>query len=356
VAVSLGASQWQVFRQITLVKLKSSILQSLLLCFFYCSSSFIIILMLGGSPRFSSLETAIYQAVKIDLDISVAVLLAVIQLGVCVCLQLLQKPKREMLMVSQGKERQTLFEIRGQRVRLWVTVCLWLVILGLLLFPLTHLAVSGLGGFFKLDWLEFSSVFFRSIGLSVIVGCVATLLSFCGAYIVQHLNNSFIKQAVYFTTSLPVALSTMVTGLAIIVTFARTDWFRNQMVGVVWIQALSILPMGFRVLNERFTKIEMEIYRTAQSLGTTKWQQLNYIELPFLRRAISLVWATGVGISLGESGSVLLFESQGRPTLTLWLFKLMGKYRFEEAFTVGLTLLILTASIFWVREKWLNLH
>lgn len=356
VALSLGASRWQVFREITLVKLKSAILQSLLLCFFYCSSSFIIVLMLGGAPRFSSLETAIYQAVKIDLDISLAILLAAIQLVVCLFLQFLRKPKRGILMSSQGMERQTLFDLRSQRVRILATFIVWVVILGLVFLPLTHLVISGFSGVFKLDWWEFSSVLIRSIVLSFIVGCVATFLSLCGSYCVQHLNNSFLKQAVYFTTSLPIALSTMVTGLAIIVTFAKTDWFRNQMFGVVCIQALSILPLGFRILNEQFTKIELEIYQTAQSLGATQWQQLTCIEFPLLRRAISLVLVTGVGISLGESSSLLLFESQGRSTITLLLFKMMGKYRFEEAFTVGLILLILTASIFWIREKWLNLN
>ena len=352
VALSLGASRWYVFFNVTWVKLRSAVLQSSILVFLFCSSSFLIILMLGGGPRFNSLETAIYQAVKIDLDIPVAVSLAVLQLVVCFVVQLAYKPKAVFSKVSQGSAQWKLFPQQKSFIRWALVVLVWLTIFSQVILPLMNLTLSGMKGLTTCNWIDLGMAILRSLDLGIRVALVSTLISFCAAYGVRHSNHSFLNAMVHFTCTLPIALSTMVLGLAITIAFSQADWLRETWWAVVCVQSLSVLPMGFRIFNESFSRIEVEIYRTLESLGAKKHLQLFYFEFPYLKRTLALVLVTGLGVSLGESGAVMLFESQAKTTLPLWLFKLMGKYQFEEAQAVGVVLLALTLIIFGLREKW----
>ena len=51
--------------------------------FLLCFKSFAIVLALGGGPSRATLEVAIYEALKIDLDFSRAAWLALLQLAIC---------------------------------------------------------------------------------------------------------------------------------------------------------------------------------------------------------------------------------------------------------------------------------
>ena len=49
-----------------------------------------------------------------------------------------------------------------------------------------------------------------------------------------------------------------------------------------------------------------------------------------------------------ELGAVMLFLTAEITTLPLWIFRLMGQYRFEQAYAVGSLLLGLMVAIFWM--------
>ena len=53
------------------------------LVFLLCFKSFAIVLALGGGPARATLEVAIYEALKIELDFTRAAWLALIQLAIC---------------------------------------------------------------------------------------------------------------------------------------------------------------------------------------------------------------------------------------------------------------------------------
>ena len=74
-----------------------------------------------------------------------------------------------------------------------------------------------------------------------------------------------------------------------------------------------------------------------------------------MKRSIFLVAAMAFGISMGEVGAVLLFESEGNMTLPLSMFKLIGKYQFDQAQAIGIILLLVMVFIFAMKEKWENL-
>ena len=357
IALSLGTTKWTTFCKVSLVKLRSSILQSFSIVFLYCSASFFVILILGGGPRFSTLETAIYQAIKVDLNIPLAVCLAMIQICICLLAQVFYNPQSPPRLSAESRHSERVYNLNSDGLRKFVFWGVWIVSALLVLIPVINLVVSGLGGFFKLD----VSDLFQPLLLSFIVGVQVSLLTsfiaLSAAYIHKHTNLPWVRRTVSFICTLPVALSTMVFGLSLILVLSTSlQWMQDKWVGVIIVQTLSALPMSFRILSESFSKLEQEIYRSAESLGTGKFQQLFLLEIPAVKKSIALAMATSFGISIGEAGAVLLFESQGKTTLSLWLFKLIGKYQFEEAQGVGLILLLFMLLIFTMKEKWENLR
>lgn len=350
-ALSLGASRFQTLIYITLPKLKSVAFQSFLLVFLYCSSSFIVIFMLGGGVYFSTLETAIYQAIKVDLDIPLAVSLALIQLAVGLSIQLLRRPLARGNLVSQ-QTGVNFLGVQKRSLGLMLNTGMIVFLCLLVVLPFLSLIISGLRGFLTLGFIDLISVVLQSLLLGFIVALLSTVVSFSAAYGNRHCENRLIQHIIRFTATIPVAISTMVVGLGLILSWGSYPWIKNYLLGVIIIQTCSILPLGFRIFEEGFSLIDPEIYKTAQSLGANKDFQLLSVEIPLLRKHFILVLTTALGISLGESSSLLLFESQGVNTLSLWMFRLMGKYQFEQAYVVGLVLIVMTIIIFGVREKW----
>lgn len=66
----------------------------LLLVFTLCFTSFAIVLTLGGGPPATTIEVAIYQALRFDFDLGAAVALATVQMACCALLLLLARNRR----------------------------------------------------------------------------------------------------------------------------------------------------------------------------------------------------------------------------------------------------------------------
>ena len=125
-----------------------------------------------------------------------------------------------------------------------------------------------------------------------------------------------------------------------------------MIVDLILIQVMITLPLVFRVLNQGFISIEEEFYYSAQSLGAAPLAILSKVELPLLRKPMALAFLLSIGISLGEVGSLLLFESQDTLSLPLWLYHLVQSYRFQQGQAVGFALLALMGVIYWVVGQW----
>ena len=82
-ASQLGFSRWNAFRLIEWHYLKKVLPGAFVLIFMLCFSSFAVVLSLGGGPKFSTLEVAIYQALRFEFDLNKASFLALLQVLIC---------------------------------------------------------------------------------------------------------------------------------------------------------------------------------------------------------------------------------------------------------------------------------
>jgi len=81
-AKSLNFSVFKRFYYVEYPVLKTTILGIGSTIFLLCFTSFAVVLLLGGNPSYNTLEVAIYEAVKLDFDIELALKLALIQLAI----------------------------------------------------------------------------------------------------------------------------------------------------------------------------------------------------------------------------------------------------------------------------------
>src|SRR5690554_49624 len=83
VASQLGLSGWWLWRTVRWPALRPVLPGVAALVFTLCFTSFAIIMTLGGGPRATTLEVAIYQALRFEFDFGQAAILATIQLVIC---------------------------------------------------------------------------------------------------------------------------------------------------------------------------------------------------------------------------------------------------------------------------------
>lgn len=87
-AAQLGIEGRALFRLLEWPALRAAAPGAFALIFLICATSFPVVLALGGGPRATTLELAIYQAMRFDFDLARAALLAALQFALCIALAL----------------------------------------------------------------------------------------------------------------------------------------------------------------------------------------------------------------------------------------------------------------------------
>lgn len=82
-ASQLNLRGWQFIRLIEFPYLRQQLLPVFGLIFMLCFTSFSIVLTLGGGPKYTTLEVAIYQAVLFEFDLAKSALFALLQVIFC---------------------------------------------------------------------------------------------------------------------------------------------------------------------------------------------------------------------------------------------------------------------------------
>ena len=103
----LGMTAWQRFRLVEWPVLREGLPGVLLLVFMLCLTSFAVVLTLGGGPRSTTLEVAIYQSLRFDFDPVRAVVLALLQLVLCALVALLTLNRQSHLTKQRNRRSET---------------------------------------------------------------------------------------------------------------------------------------------------------------------------------------------------------------------------------------------------------
>lgn len=316
------------------------------LVFMLCATSFTIVLTLGGGPAATTIEVAIYQALRFDFDPPRAVILSVLQIlltgTLLYLLRLLGTPAEEAPTAGRAVRR-----FDGRRGRLSDG----LVIAAFTLFtaaPLLAVVTAGLAS--DLPRLASDPLLHRALVTSLAIALASATLCLAVAMPAVAIAplaaaDSAPAALKYLAGSLQATSSLILLVPPVVV---ATGWFlmlrsfgevgRFAPYVVIVINALMALPFVMRVLQPAYRTHIARTGRLAVSLGVTGLHRLRWIDLPALKRPLLTAFAFAMALSLGDLGAVAIFGADGLVTLPWLLFSRMGSYRTADAAGIALLL------------------
>ena len=348
-SASLGLSPIATFRFIEWPVLARVIPGAAGLIFMLCVTSFTLVLIFGGGPAATTIEVAIYQALRFDFNPERAVSLALLQITVTgvILIGLSMLPAASDTGVTSGR-RFPRFDGRRPLVRLIDALLLSLVGLFLIL-PLGQVVVSGLQANLArlISQSTFQQAALTSLLVALVSGVTATLLAFGAVAARTEIDTQRKRNVGKRLMSIALAsLSSLV--LLIPTSVLATGWFlalrsSGEIASfaplvVAGINALMALPFAVRVLEPAYREHRARTGRLAESLGLSVAQRLRRVDWPELKRPFLTALAFSMALSLGDLGAVALFGSENIMTLPALIYASMGSYRSTDA--DGLALLL----------------
>ncbi|MDX8325634.1 thiamine/thiamine pyrophosphate ABC transporter permease ThiP [Agrobacterium tumefaciens] len=358
-AASLGMGPVSVFRFIEWPAVSRLVPGIAGLVFMLCATSFTLVLLLGGGPAATTLEVAIYQALRFDFDPERAIALSVLQIAITAVLlgllAFLPSPEAEIASLGRPVRR---FDGKRVGARLWdgAAIIFAVLLVGL---PLVAITVSGLGA--DLPRLLSAPIFLRAAATSFAIAAFsATLVVLCCFAIIGA------RQAVgsrrHAAQPLRLLSATLGAGSSLVLlvppVVLGSGWFLllrpfgdvsfYAPVLVALINMLMALPLAMRVLEPAFTSHFLRTSRLSASLGLQGLTRLRFADLPVLRRPLLMAFSFAMALSLGDLGAVALFGSENFVTLPWLVYSNMGSYRTNDtagyALILGVVCLLLAAG------------
>ncbi|WP_230530148.1 ABC transporter permease subunit [Microvirga roseola] len=347
-ATAFGFSPAQIFRHLDWPVLRAELPGLAGLVFLLCFKSFAIVLALGGGPSRATLEVAIFEALKIDLDFGRAAWLALIQLAICLSLTAIlnwafaRAPAGHTLRAPVSRP-----DIENRRLRIIDAVIL--AIGALFIAPLALSVLDGLRHVPAVLDADFIEAFATSLAIAVTAASLACLLALALASAARRrrvaLKSPRIAALYDFlpSTLLAVPPFALTAGLFLLIRrFA--DPSQAGLILLPLINGLAALPFAYRYIAPRLLTAEERYGRVAASLGITGLSKLRLMDWPVLKRPLGAGFALAMALSFGDFGIIALFGGAELRTLPYLLYERLGAYRMDEAAAIGL-LIVLAAFL-----------
>ncbi|MFO7804039.1 MAG: thiamine/thiamine pyrophosphate ABC transporter permease ThiP [Paracoccaceae bacterium] len=310
-----------------------------LVVFLICLTSFAVALTLGGGPSATTVELAIYQAVRFDFDLGRAALLSCVQFALCTIAAVLAFRVTLTEGFGAGLDRV----VPRWDGRVWIDAVVLVLVTLFLLLPLTMILLRGLPALLTLPSQVWPAAW-RSIWVASLATGLTVLLALAMA-----LRGGRFMQGVGV---LPLAASPLVVGTGLFVMiypFASPPQFALAVTIVV--NAALALPFALRALAPAVATVESDYGRLADQLNLTGWSRLRLVILPRIRRPLGFAAGLAAALSMGDLGVIALFATEDQATLPLVMYRLMGSYRMDAAAGVALLLVALSLGAFWVCDR-----
>ena len=349
-ASSLGFTPSDVFRTLELPMLRAIFPGAFLVIFLICTTNFAVALTLGGGPRATTVELAIYQAFRFDFDLSKAALLALIQFVIGGTAALLAL--RTMVPSAHGTgldRRRSVFGADSSALKIQDSMIVFLAA-AFLISPLAMCVTHGVPGLFELP----PSVLATTLR-SLVMALAAAILTLSLAlplsvllYALPARQGRLLEGLAYVS----IAASPLVigTGLYILI-FPIANPVSLALPVTVLVNSVMALPFALRTLAPAYARVEANYGHLADSLQMFGWTRMRLLVLPRLRRPIGFAAGLSAALSMGDLGVIALFANPDRATLPMQLYRLMANYRMQDAAAAALLLLLCSLALFWLLDQ-----
>ncbi|WP_019617159.1 thiamine/thiamine pyrophosphate ABC transporter permease ThiP [Psychromonas ossibalaenae] len=356
-SVHLGISHWNKFKLVEWPCLRQQLPHVCGLVFMLCFTSFATVMALGGGPKSTTIELAIYQAIKFDFDLQSGALLALWQMILCGTLAvIIQRLSRPVALTSGATLSAPVPFCDSKPARYWDT--LWISAVAVLVIPpLLMVFINGLNVQFLTVVTD--TVFWSALKNSLLVALSAALIALIAGVLILITSRSWRLIGLQFRADkleLLGAIILVTPGLVIstgIFLLLRnvTDVFSLALLIVIAVNALMALPYVLKTLAQPMLHTAQQYDKLCTSLGMSGFSRFYLIEWRAIRLPIVHAFSISFVLSMGDLSAIALFGSQDSTTLPLYLFQLLGSYQMESAAVVSLFLLMLSVALFALIEK-----
>lgn len=308
--------------------------------FLICLTSFAVALTLGGGPKATTVELAIYQSVLFDFDLGRAALLACVQFVLCTGAALLAYFVARPEGLGVGLDRKIFHFDTGNKFLDAAAISgAALFLLG----PMLMIAVQGVPGLLLLDGSVLAAAM-RSLAVAL----VSTGLCMTFALTMALRKGRWPEMI----GALPLATSSLVAGTGLfIIIFPFFSPRQAALPVTILVNATLALPFAYRIILPEVRACIADFGRLNDQLGLSGWVRLRLIILPRVRRPLGFAAGVAAALSMGDLGVITLFAGDAEETLPLLMYRLMGSYRLEAAAGVGLVLVALSFLLFWIFDR-----
>ena len=347
-SAQLGMKPAASFRLIEWPALRAALPGTAALVFMLCVTSFTIVLMLGGGPAGTTLEVAIYQALRFDFDPARAVALTLVQVALTVVAVALMA---HLGANPVGEANLALAPRRYGRPSPSATAADAAVIAAAVLFvagPMAATVAAGLAA--DLGRLLSEASVRRAAGTSLALAAAAALLAAALSLALVALRRRLeaarggrragaLEWAAGSGALFVLVVPPTVIGAGWFILLLPTGLvFAAAPAMVVAVNAVMAMPFAMRAIRPAYDAASLRHDRLAAQLGISGWTRFRLIDWPPLRRPLLTALAFAAALSLGDLGVIALFGSESVRTLPYLLMERMGAYRTADA--AGLALIL----------------
>ncbi len=344
-AASLDFDPAAIQRHLEWPMLKHTLPGAFLVIFVICTTSFAVALTLGGGPRATTVELAVYQALRFEFDLARAALLSLIQLGITALAAVIFLTGSSSPSFGAGLDRfSQRWDATSTPLKVQDAVAITLATLFLAL-PILAVILSGFANIASLPAPVWTSAT-RSLAVALVSTALVLGLALAMGLAVTRLGPK--GRLIEGAGLLAIAASPLVvgTGLFILVfPFANPGTLALPVTALV--NAIVTLPFVLRALLPAMQAAHDDYGHLATSLNLTGWTRLRLVTLPRIRRPLGFSAGLAAALSMGDLGVVALFADPSGGTLPLQVFRLMGAYRVDDAAAASVLLLFLSFALFW---------
>jgi len=323
------ATEWQI--------IKKNAPSLFALIFFICFVSFTPVLILGGSPKYSTIEVSIYQSVVFLNNYNTAFYLLIIQLLICSIIF--------FLTFKNFKSENFFLDDRKIYTKNKISFKNKLTDYSVIIFISLTLFISPIAIFFKginFKFFDvFSSDYFLSSLLDTLLICVGSgILSLLFTLnILQILDRS--KKSYEYLLYIFLVLSPGIVSVGYYVVINNYLHLNvPSILIVIIINSLFSLPFTYNYLSPSYFRVSREHNDISGSLNIYGWKKTLLVDWPRLKVPIINAFCISSVLSASDLVIISFFGTNDLSTLTQTIYRLMGSYRMDEAYAVTMILFL----------------
>jgi iron(III) transport system permease protein len=125
--------------------------------------------------------------------------------------------------------------------------------------------------------------------------------------------------------------------------------------GIFLAQTLSLTPVSYMVISGMLSSINPAMEEASLTMRAGRWTTLWKVTLPLLRPAIANAFLLGMISSAADFGNPLVLGGEYDVLSTEIYFSIAGaQLDFARAAALGLILMFLSLSVFYIQKKWIG--